>query len=71
VAALSHPHILAIHDFGTQEGIAYAVMELLEGQTLRERLETGALPVRKAVELASQTAKAWLPRTRRESSIVT
>src|SRR5262249_51766171 len=57
VAALSHPHILAIHDFGTHDGIAYAVMELLEGQTLRERLETGALPVRKAGELAGQTAQ--------------
>jgi eukaryotic-like serine/threonine-protein kinase len=57
VAALSHPHILAIHDFGTHDGIAYAVMELLEGQTLRERLEAGPLPVRKAVELASQTAQ--------------
>jgi serine/threonine protein kinase len=57
VAALSHPHILVIHDFGTHDGIAYAVMELLEGQTLRERLETGALPVRKAVELAAQATQ--------------
>ena len=32
VAALSHPNILAIHDFGDQDGIAYAVMELLEGR---------------------------------------
>jgi len=57
VAALSHPHILAIHDFGTQDGIAYAVMELLEGQSLRERLDGGALPLRKAVELAGQMAQ--------------
>ena len=35
VAALSHPNILAIHDFGTQDGDAYAVTELLEGETLR------------------------------------
>ncbi len=35
IAALSHPNILAIHDFGTQEGVSYAVMELLEGETLR------------------------------------
>jgi serine/threonine protein kinase len=34
VAALSHPNILSIFDFGTQDGIAYAVMELLEGETL-------------------------------------
>ena len=43
VAALSHPNILAIHDFGRDRGIAYAVMELLEGETLRERL--GAAPL--------------------------
>jgi hypothetical protein len=41
VAALSHPNILAIHDFGDHDGAAYAVMELLEGQTLRERLSGG------------------------------
>ena len=50
VAALSHPNILAIHDFGTQGGITYAVTELLEGDTLRGRLAQGALPVRKAVD---------------------
>jgi eukaryotic-like serine/threonine-protein kinase len=56
VAALSHPNILAIHDFGSHDGTAYAVMELLEGKTLRERLRTGDLPVRKAVEQALQIA---------------
>jgi Tol biopolymer transport system component len=57
VAALSHPHILAIHDFGRESAIVYAVMELLEGQTLRERLADGALPVRKAVDIALQIAQ--------------
>ncbi|MEJ2205667.1 MAG: protein kinase [Gemmatimonadota bacterium] len=57
VAALSHPNILAIHDFGSHEGTAYAVMELLEGQTLRERLATGAFPARKAVDIAVQVAR--------------
>ena len=38
VAALSHPNILAIHDFGREEGTVYAAMELLEGETLRQRL---------------------------------
>jgi serine/threonine protein kinase/Tol biopolymer transport system component len=52
VAALSHPNILAIFDFGTQGGTTYAVTELLEGSTLRERLATGALPPRKAVDFA-------------------
>jgi hypothetical protein len=57
VAALSHPHILAIHDFGREGTAVYAVMELLEGQTLRERLADGPLPVRKAVEIALQIAQ--------------
>src|SRR6187397_884295 len=38
VAALSHPNILAIHDFGSDQGITYTVTELLEGETLRKRL---------------------------------
>ena len=57
VAALSHPHILAIHDFGRESGTVYAVMELLEGQTLRERLVDGALTVRRAIEIAVQIAQ--------------
>jgi Tol biopolymer transport system component len=57
VAALSHPGILAIYDFGAHEGRAYAVMELLEGETLRERLAGGALPMRKAVEAGAQIAR--------------
>jgi Tol biopolymer transport system component len=52
VAALSHPNILAIHDFGSHEGTLFAAMELLEGETLRQRLQEGALPTRKAVEIA-------------------
>src|SRR5512134_3654167 len=40
VAALSHPHILAIHDVGSDDGVDYVVFELLEGQTLRRRLES-------------------------------
>jgi serine/threonine protein kinase len=57
VAALSHPNILAIHDFGVEGGRAYAATELLEGQTLRDRLRDGALPVRKAVEIAIGVAR--------------
>ena len=56
VAALSHPNILAIHDFGRFEGQSYAVMELLEGETLRERLEQERLSARKAVDFAVQIA---------------
>ena len=57
VAQLSHPNILAIHDCGREGEVAYAVMELLEGETLRARLEHGALPARKAVDLAAQIAE--------------
>lgn len=57
VAALSHPHILAIHDFGQHEGVSYAVAELLEGETLRDRLSTGRMPLRKAVDVALQIAQ--------------
>jgi eukaryotic-like serine/threonine-protein kinase len=57
VAALSHPNILTIHDVGTSDGTTYAVMELLEGQTLRARLDGGALPPRKAVDIAVQMSR--------------
>ncbi|MBI4956670.1 MAG: serine/threonine protein kinase, partial [Myxococcales bacterium] len=54
--ALEHPNLLVVHDVGRHEGTPYLVTELLEGQTLRELLHDGPLPVRKAVELAVQAA---------------
>src|SRR5512144_2323833 len=57
VASLSHPNILAIHDFGTHEGTAYAVMELLEGETLRGKLDVGPITQKQAVDYALQVAK--------------
>jgi serine/threonine protein kinase/Tol biopolymer transport system component len=57
VAGLSHPNIVALHDFDSASGVSYAVMELLEGQTLRERLHAGAPPVRKCLEIAVQIAR--------------
>ena len=56
VAALSHPNILAIHDFGEERGVRYAVTELLEGQTLRERLVRERLSWRKAAEIGIAVA---------------
>src|SRR6186713_588875 len=60
VAALSHPNILALHDIGRESiaggDVTFAVMELLDGRTLRDVLATGALPVRKAVEYGRQIA---------------
>jgi len=58
IAALSHPNILAVHDFGTEGGIAFVVTELLQGETLRERLsQSGAVAPRKAAELGRQIAR--------------
>jgi Tol biopolymer transport system component len=54
--ALNHPNILTVYDFGTHEGNPYLVMELLTGEELRAQLDTGALPVRKAIEYAQQIA---------------
>ena len=55
-AALSHPNICATYDIGTHEGAPYVVMELLEGESLRQRLSRGPLPARKAIEYAAQAA---------------
>ena len=55
-AALNHPNILAVFDIGTSAGSPYVVSELLEGETLRERLRTGAIPARKTLDYAMQIA---------------
>jgi hypothetical protein len=55
-AALNHPNILAVFDIGTSEGSPYVVSELLEGETLRERLRSGSVPVRKTLDYAMQIA---------------
>jgi Tol biopolymer transport system component len=54
---LNHPNITAVHDFGSHEGSPYIVTELLEGETLRSRLSSGALPARKAIDYAMQIAR--------------
>ena len=55
-AALNHPNILAVFDIGTHEGSPYVVSELLEGETLRERLRGGSLALRKTLDYALQIA---------------
>src|SRR3984885_10561287 len=56
-AALNHPNILSIFDIGEERGAPYVVSELLEGDTLRDRLRNGALSSRKAIDYAQQVAK--------------
>ena len=56
-SALNHPNILTIHDIGTEDGAPYVVSELLEGETLRQRLSSGALVSRKVVDYAAQVAR--------------
>ncbi len=57
-AALNHPNILAVYDIGTQDdGSPYIVSELLEGESLRERLRTGSSSVRKAIDYALHIAR--------------
>ncbi|MEN8165313.1 MAG: protein kinase, partial [Acidobacteriota bacterium] len=57
VAKLDHPNILAIHDFGAEEGITYAVTELLDGQSLRQSIPPAGMPWQKAVEMGAAIAR--------------
>ena len=57
VAALSHPNILAIHDFGHEGGLAYAVMELLEGESLRQRMTHSVLSWRETVKISASISE--------------
>jgi serine/threonine protein kinase/tetratricopeptide (TPR) repeat protein len=56
LAALSHPDILSVFDTGRQDDVTYVVTELLEGETLRERISRERLPWRRAVEVAAAIA---------------
>src|SRR5512137_2407379 len=57
-SALNHPHICTIHDVGEAQGQAFIAMELLEGQTLRQRLASGAFKTDEVLEVAIQLADA-------------
>src|SRR4051812_47939656 len=58
ISSLSQPHICALYDVGSQDGIDYLVMEYLEGGTLASRLEKGALPLDAALRYAIEIAEA-------------
>ena len=70
-AALNHPNILSIFYIGEDRGAPYVVSELLEGETLRDRLRNGALTSRKAIDTRSRLLAASPPRTKKASSIAT
>ncbi len=56
IAQLSHPNILDIHDFGEDDGVAYAVTELLQGKDLRQRLGSGKLPLSTSLKIGGEVA---------------
>ncbi len=58
ISSLNHPHICTLHDIGTQDGTDFLVMEYLEGETLAQRLEQGALPLDQALKVAIEIADA-------------
>jgi len=58
VSKLSHPHICTLHDIGHQEGMDFLVMELVEGETLEQKLLKGPLPLEQAVRCVAQISDA-------------
>jgi serine/threonine protein kinase len=57
-SSLNHPHICHLYDIGSQDGTSYLVMEYLEGESLADRLQKGALPVRQTLQIGVQIAQA-------------
>jgi serine/threonine protein kinase len=58
LGALNHPNIVAVYDFGQDDGRSYIVSELVDGEPLRSGIDRGPLPIRKLVDYAVQTAEA-------------
>jgi len=58
ISALSHPHICHLYDIGSQDGTDYLVMELLEGESLADRLKKGPLPLKQALQYGVEIAQA-------------
>ena len=59
-AALSHPNILAVYDVGSEGGVPYLVSEFLEGQTLRDALDSGPIPFRRVLDIARQISSGLM-----------
>jgi serine/threonine protein kinase len=58
ISSLNHPHICQLYDIGSQDGTDYLVMELLEGETVAERLRKGALPLNEVLKVGAEVADA-------------
>jgi serine/threonine-protein kinase len=58
LAALNHPHIAGIYGFEAEQGTHFLVLELVEGETLSERLQRGPMPLKEALAVARQMAEA-------------
>ena len=58
ISSLNHPHICTLYDVGSQDGIDFLVMEYLEGQTLADRLQKGALPIEQVLKIGIEIADA-------------
>src|SRR3972149_7501141 len=58
ISQLAHPHICTLHDIGHHEGADFLVMELLEGETVAQRLTKGALPIEQALRYGVEIASA-------------
>jgi serine/threonine protein kinase len=58
ISSLNHPHICTLYDVGSQDGLDYLVMECLEGETLADGLQTGALPVEQALKIGIEVCEA-------------
>jgi Tol biopolymer transport system component len=54
---LNHPNLITVYDFGSHEGSPYVVSELLEGESLRQRIDAGPMPPRKAIEIGTQISR--------------
>ena len=58
ISRINHPHICALHDVGSAEGVEYLVLEFVEGETLADRISRGPLPLAEALRFGSQVASA-------------
>jgi serine/threonine protein kinase len=58
ISSLNHPHICTLYDVGTQSGVTFLVMEFLQGETLADRLQRGALPIKEVLKIGKEIADA-------------